>query len=93
MLSTIITKEKLIFYISNINKPNYSQLVFDLIKEYCLENNKDETDVEMLIMALKLHPLRQTIVNYLIQIIIDKKINELSICKVIDNKNNIIKIY
>lgn len=71
---------------------NYMDLSYkvDLIRTYCLENNKDEMQIEILLTACRTMPL---LFNQLANYIIEEKSKEFNIVTIYNKNQQLIHIY
>lgn len=88
----MITKEQIILCINNFI--NYIYQV-DIIRSYCLEKNKSEIDTEIFLQLLRDKALieNRDYFSIIAAYVIERKIQELNLIKVLDSNNKVLLIY
>lgn len=88
----MITKEQVILCISNFIDYRYQ---VDIIRSYCLEKGKSDIDTEIFLQLLGDKALREGVDYFRIiaTYVIERKVQELNIIKVLDSQNKILLIY
>lgn len=88
----MITKEQIILCINNFI--NYIYQV-DIIRSYCLEKNKSEIDTEIFLQLLRDKALieNRDYFSIIAAYVIERKIQELNLIRVLDSNNKVLLIY
>ena len=103
-MKSIITREQII---NCLKYPQNPSLQTQLVKDYSIENGKDEVTVNGFLQVLreldiqnKVKQLQQggfytnhSIITELFHFILEKKIAEFNVTLLIDKNNNVLKIY